>query len=165
MKRIDSLAREFASEAKTTRRHLERLSDDKLTWKPHPKSYTTGGLAAHLVDCIRWTESIFTVEELDLDPATYETCKAASVAELLATFDTDVARCSQVLDAVREEDLDKPWRLKLKGRLIVDRSKAEAFRGFTLSHLIHHRGQLSVYLRLLDLPVPGSYGPTADEAF
>ena len=80
------------------------------------------------------------------------------MAELLATFDADVARGSQVLAAVQEEDLDRPWRLKVKGRLIVDRPKGEAFRGFTLSHLIHHRGQLSVYLRLLDIPCPA---PTA----
>ena len=165
VKRIDSLSREFASEAKTTRRLLERLVDDKLTWKPHAKSYSAGELSAHLVDCIRWTETIFTAEELDLDPATFVPCRADSVAELLATFDADAARASQVLAAVREEDLDKPWHLKVKGRLIVDRPKGEAFRGFTLSHLIHHRGQLSVYLRLLEIPVPGAYGPTADEPF
>jgi len=112
---------------------------------------------------VRWTEAIFTRDELDLDPATFEPCRAASVPELLSTFDADVARCGQVLALVAEDDLGRPWRLKVKGRQLFERPRAAVFRDLTLSHLIHHRGQLSVYLRLLEVPVPGSYGPTADE--
>jgi uncharacterized damage-inducible protein DinB len=165
MKLIDSLARELTNETRTTRRHLERLPDDKMAWKPHPKSYTAGALACHLVDCIRWTEPLFTRDEVDVDPATFQICQAASVAELLATFDVDVARCVAVLASVAEEDLAKPWRLSVKGRQLFERPKGAVFRDFVLSHLIHHRGQFTVYLRLLDVPLAGTYGPTADEPF
>lgn len=165
MKLIDSLVRELTHETRTTRRHLERLPDDKLGWKPHAKSYTAGALACHLIDCIRWTQPLFTRDGFDVDPSTFDCCQAASVADLLATFDADVARCGGVLAAVAEEDLTKPWRLGVKGRQLFERPKGDVFRDFVLSHLIHHRGQLTVYLRLLDVPLAGTYGPTADEPF
>jgi uncharacterized damage-inducible protein DinB len=165
MSEIESLVRELDAEAKTTRRHIERLPDDKLGWRPHPKSYTAGELACHLLDCIRWTERIFTSGEVDVDPATFPVCRAESIAELLATFDADVARCRQALAAAADDDLDRPWRLELKGRQLFERPKRLVFRDFVVKHLAHHRGQLTVYLRLLDLPVAPTYGPTADEAF
>jgi uncharacterized damage-inducible protein DinB len=165
MKSSESLAKELTNEARTTRRHLERLPDDKLGWKPHPKSYSAGELACHLVDCIRWTEPLFTSDAFDLDPATYRICKAESVAELLATFDADVARCAAVLAGVADEDLVKTWRLSVKGKQMFERPKTAVFRDFVIKHLIHHRGQLTVYLRLLDVPLAGTYGPTADEPF
>jgi uncharacterized damage-inducible protein DinB len=160
---IDSLTEEFGHETRTTRKHLERLPGDKLDWRPHAKSYTAGGLASHIVECVCWTDSIFGQDELDMDPATYQTYQAASLADLLKTFDDRVAACTHVLGRAADGDLMRPWRLKVMGRLQFERPRAAVFRDMTLSHLIHHRGQLSVYLRLLDVPVPGSYGPTADE--
>ncbi|MCI0388113.1 MAG: DinB family protein [Acidobacteria bacterium] len=163
MKMIDSLIVEFEREAQTTRKHLERLPDDKLDWRPHEKSFTAGALASHIVDCVRWGDSIFNSDEFDIDPTAYKPYNATSVADLLKTFDNDVATCKQALAGLTDATIMQPWRFKIMGRLRWETPKAAAFRNFTLSHLIHHRGQFSVYLRLLNVPVPGSYGPTADE--
>ncbi len=163
MKLIDSLITEFDHETQTTRKHLERLPDEKLDWQPHQKSFTANGLASHIVECIDWTESIFTLDEIDIDMATYRPYQATSRADLLKTFDDNVAKGKQVLAAVDESILEKSWRLKMNGQQFFERPRAAVFRDFVLSHIIHHRGQFSVYLRLLEIPVPGSYGPSADE--
>ena len=163
MKTIDSLIREFKNEAQTTRKHFERLPGDKLEWRPHEKSFTAGGLASHIVECIGWADSIFNSNEFDFDPATYKPYQATSAADLLKTFDDKVRSGRQVLEGVDEETIMQPWRLKMMGRLMFEKPRADVFRDFTLSHVIHHRGQFSVYLRLLNVPVPGSYGPSADE--
>jgi len=163
MKMIESLIAEFEHEAQTTRRHLERLPADKLDWRPHEKSFTARGLASHIVDCVGWGDSIFSNDEFDVDPAAYKPYRAESVVDLIETFDDKVAECRQALTRVADADVMLPWRLKIMGRVRFEKPKGAVFRDFTLSHLIHHRGQLSVYLRLLDVPVPGSYGPTADE--
>jgi len=163
MKTIDSLIREFKNEAQTTRKHFERLPGDKLEWRPHEKSFTAGGLASHIVECISWADSIFNSNEFDFDPATYKPYQATSAADLLKTFDDKVRSGKQVLEGVDEETIMQPWRLKMMGQVMFEKPRAEVFRDFTLSHVIHHRGQFSVYLRLLNVPVPGSYGPSADE--
>jgi len=163
MKMIDSLMMEFEHEAETTRKHLERLPDDKLDWRPHEKSFTAGALASHIVECIGWGDLIFDLDEFDIDPTTYKFYQATSVADLLKTFDDKVANCKQALARAADADLTQPWRLKVMGRLHFEKPRTVVFRDFTLNHLIHHRGQFSVYLRLLDVAVPGSYGPTADE--
>ncbi|MFN0123907.1 MAG: DinB family protein [Blastocatellia bacterium] len=165
MKRIDALKNEFARETETTRRQIARLPDDQLNWRPHEKSFTAGALAAHLVDCLRWTEAIFSHAELNLDPATYQPFHAASTTELLRGFDDAIARGQQALDALTDAALEQSWQFKINGKVRFARERDEVFRDFALSHLIHHRGQLSVYLRLLGVAVPGSYGPTADEQF
>jgi uncharacterized damage-inducible protein DinB len=163
MKMIDLLITEFEHEAQKTRKHLERLPGDKLDWRPHQKSFTTSGLASHIVECVSWTDSIFKMDELDIDPTTYKPYRAASVADLLETFDQNVANCKQALASTADATLMQPWRFKIMGQVRLEMPKAIAFRDFTLSHMIHHRGQLSVYLRLLNVPVPGPYGPSADE--
>jgi uncharacterized damage-inducible protein DinB len=163
MTMIDSLSAEFQHEAQTTRKHLERLSDDTFAWRPHEKSFTTGELASHIVDCIRWAEPIFNSAELDIDPATFKEFQASSVADLLTNFDEATAKCAAILSGVDEDALMQSWQLKVKGRSLFEKPRAAVLRDFILSHLIHHRGQLSVYLRLLNIPVPGSYGPSADE--
>jgi uncharacterized damage-inducible protein DinB len=160
---IDLLIEEFEHEAQTTRKHLERLPDDKLEWRPHQKSFTAIGLASHMTEMVSWIVGIFEQDEIDFDPATYKPYLATSVAELLKTFDDNVAKGKQALANATEDTLAQPWRLKIKGRVQLEKPKAAVFREFALSHIIHHRGQLSVYLRLLDIAVPGSYGPSADE--
>jgi hypothetical protein len=92
---IHSLLTEFEHEARTTRKHLERLPDDKLDWRPHPKSFTAGGLASHIVECVGWADSIFTMDEFDIDPARYQPYRGKSVADLLQAFDEKVARGKQ----------------------------------------------------------------------
>jgi len=163
MKRIDSLLAEFSRETATARKHLERLPSDRFDWRPHTKSYTAGKLAAHIVDCIRWVEPIFGADELDMDPKTYKPCDAASVAALLETFDHDVAKAKAVMARSADTNASEPWRLKMREKVWFEKPREAVFRDMTLSHLVHHRGQFSVYLRLLDVPVPGSYGPTADD--
>jgi uncharacterized damage-inducible protein DinB len=163
MTTADSLKLEFAHEAQATRRLLERLPDDRLAWRPHEKSFTAGALASHMVECIRWVDSIFGRDELEMDPTTFKPYQAASVADLIDTFDADVARSEEVLAGVTDAALVQGWRLTIRGKVRFEKPRVAVFRDFTLSHLIHHRGQMSVYLRLLDVPVPGVYGPTADE--
>jgi uncharacterized damage-inducible protein DinB len=163
MTMIDSLRNEFAHEAQTTRKHLQRLPADNLDWRPHEKSFTARGLASHIVECVGWVDSIFKMDELDFDPAAYKPYRAASVDDLLKTFDDKISGGTHTLAGVADADLTQPWRLKMMGKVRFEKPKSAVFRDFTLSHLIHHRGQLSVYLRLLNVPVPGSYGPTADE--
>jgi uncharacterized damage-inducible protein DinB len=163
MSAIADLAAEFERETATTRKHLERLPSDQFDWRPHEKSFTAGALAAHIVDCIGLAERILVHDELDIDPATYQRVSAATSAALLAAFDEKVQAGSRAIAASTDSSIAGPWRFKVMGRQRFERPKAAVFRDFTLSHVIHHRGQFSVYLRLLNVPVPGSYGPTADE--
>ncbi len=165
MNTIDSLRMEFENETQTTRKHLERLSNDKLDWRPHEKSFTARGLASHIVGLVSLGDSVLTTDELDIDPAAYKPYQATSVVDLLKTFDDNVANCKQALAAADDESMARPWRFKIMARQRFEKPKAVAFRDFSLNHMIHHRGQFSVYLRLLNIPVPGCYGPTADEQF
>ena len=163
MTRVDSLLAEFLHETQTTRKHLERLPKHRLDWRPHAKSFTVGQLAAHMVDCIRWTASIFGTDELDMDEGAYQPCDATSVPALLDAFDSEVAKAKLVMASSTDTSATQPWRLTMQGKVWFDKPREAVFRDMTLSHLVHHRGQFSVYLRLLEVPVPGSYGPTADE--
>ena len=163
MTALESLVSEYNSEMRSTRRMLERIPPDRLEWRPHVKSFSAGDLAAHIVDSVDWLEHIFTRDEFDFDQRTYKSSPGDSLSALLAKLDGQVAAGTSILAGLDEAALASHWRLKVFGKVRVDRPKAVAFRDFTLSHMIHHRGQLSVYLRLLDVPVPGVYGPTADE--
>lgn len=163
MTRIEYLLDEFAHETATARKHLERLPTSHFGWRPHAKSFTAARLASHIVDCIRWVEPVFAADELEMDPKTYTPCDAKSAESLLETFDRDVARAKQVMASAADTTATQPWRLKMNGKVWFEKPREAVFRDMTLSHLVHHRGQFSVYLRLLDVPVPGSYGPTADD--
>jgi uncharacterized damage-inducible protein DinB len=165
MTMIESLTREFEHEATTSRKHLERLPADQLDWRPHHKSFTARALASHIVECVGWADAVLGKTEVDINPATHKSFEAESTADLLSAYDGKVADGRRVLAAATEADLLQPWRLRIAGRVRFERPRLIVMRDFCLSHLIHHRGQLSVYLRLLDVPVPGSYGPTADEQF
>ena len=165
MTRIDFLLAGLTHETATAtaRRHLERLPPDQLAWRPHPKSSTAGRLASHLVDCLRWVEPVFAADELDLDRNPYRPFSASSVEALLAGFDAEVATAKRAMASAADLEATQPWRLRMNGKVWFEKPRELVFRDMTLSHLIHHRGQLSVYLRLLEVPVPGSYGPTADD--
>jgi len=163
MTRIESVLAEFAHETATARRHLERLPAEQFTWRPHPKSFTVGQLGSHMVDCIRWVESIFGADELDMDPGDYHPFVAESVAVLLETFDADVVKAQRLMASSADTSVTQPWRLTVQGTEWFVKPREAVYRDMVLNHLIHHRGQCSVYLRLLEVPVPDSYGPTADE--
>lgn len=152
---------EYENEAKTTRRVLERVPQDKLAWKPHPKSMSLGYLAMHIATaqgfCASWTLQDafeFTGDKMP-DPT--------SVAEILAAHDKSVSTVKQTLNTLGDEGLHKMWQAKAGGQTMMTMPKAAVIRNIVLNHVYHHRGQLSVYLRLLDVPVPSIYGPSADE--
>lgn len=163
MSTINKLISEFDHEAQTTRKHLERLPEDKFEWQPHQKSFSAIYLASHIVECIGWGEPVFNQEEIDFDPTTYKPYKAPSKDDLLKTFEKNVKNCQQAMANADDAKLEQPWSLKMQGKVWFEKPREAVFRDFVLSHIIHHRGQFSVYLRLLEVPVPGSYGPSADE--
>lgn len=160
---VDGLLPEFDHEMTTTRKLLERIPEDKLDWKPHAKSFSLGALATHVATIPMWGEMALTRSEIDLAGAEAPP-PVPSRAELLATFDKNAATTRAALAGRSDGELMAPWSLKRGGHTIFSMPKTAVWRSFVLSHLIHHRGQLSVYLRLLDVPVPSIYGPSADEA-
>jgi uncharacterized damage-inducible protein DinB len=163
MLRTALLLKDFVRETGATRKHFERIPEGQWEWRPHLKSFPVGQLAAHLVDCIRWVGPIFRADELYFDPRSYRPCRVSSLAELLAVYDAEVVQGKEALEQADDANADRLWRLIVDGRLMFEKPREAVFRDMTLSHLVHHRGQLSVYLRLLDVPVPSSYGPTADD--
>ncbi|MEX1186009.1 MAG: DinB family protein [Gemmatimonadaceae bacterium] len=157
---------EFDQEMATTRRVLERVPEDKLDWKPHAKSMSLGQLASHVAQLPSWVSNIFAVDQFDFRPPDGPAFAAAdckSREELLALFDGSVLTARKAIAAATEAGLDTPWTLKAGSHTIFSAPRWSVFRGFGMNHMIHHRAQLSVYLRLLDVPVPAIYGPTADE--
>jgi uncharacterized damage-inducible protein DinB len=154
---------EFDQEMANTRKALERVPDDRLDFKPHEKSYSLRDLAAHVANIPTWTGVTLTTTELDLDQP-WEQKPPADRAEILAAFDAAVAEARPVLEKTSEVDMDVNWTLRSGDQVWFTLPRADVYRSFVMSHLIHHRAQLTVYLRLLDVPVPGMYGPSADEA-
>lgn len=157
------LAPEFDREIKTTRKLLERVPMDKFTWAPHEKSMQLGRLASHIAEMPSWVTGTVQLEFMDID-ANYKPWIAASRDELLSKFDSYAAEAGKALSGVSDEDLGKGWALRMGGQELFAAPREEVIRTLVLNHIIHHRGQLSVYLRLLDVPVPSIYGPSADEA-
>jgi uncharacterized damage-inducible protein DinB len=160
---IEALLPEFDHEMSTTRTVLERVPGDKFEWRPHQKSYSIGQLASHLATIPTLGEIAITRPDLDASAAQMPQ-SPRSHAELLATFDRNAAAARAALAAATDAVLMSPWSLKRGGQTLFTQPKTTVWRGFVMSHLIHHRGQLCVYLRLLDVPVPSVYGPSADEA-
>jgi uncharacterized damage-inducible protein DinB len=157
---------EFDHEMANTRKTLERVPDDKFSWKPHEKSMALGGLSTHLANIPSWTAMTFDRNELDLAPAggePYRLPEAKSRDEVLAAFDKNVATARAALEAANDENWQGKWSLLMGGKTIFTLPRTAVMRGFIMSHMIHHRAQLGVYLRLLDIPVPSIYGPSADE--
>jgi len=160
----DGLLAEFDHEMGTTRKLLERLPDDKLSWKPHDKSMSMGGLATHLANLPNWGGNILNEPFFDLAGAPPNLAEKTSRAEILASFDETTKRTRGWLDKT-DPELMAPWTLKRDGHEMFTMPRLSAFRSFILYHSVHHRGQLTVYLRLNDVPLPPIYGPTADEGF
>lgn len=154
---------EFDQEMKTTRRLLERVPDDKFDWKPHVKSMSMGRLATHVAELAAFGTGMLTTDGIDFDKGGYKPATATTRAELLALFDKTTAEARAAIASASDEHLMKHWHMIYKGQKMFDEPRAVALRGMALNHLYHHRGQLSVYLRLNDIPVPSIYGPSADE--
>ncbi len=150
-------------ELATTRRILERLPDEHMAWRPHDKSMTLGGLATHLINLLNWQMAIFQHTEFDLSTVPLRREALEGRSDILAEFDANVGKIDKLLADCDEKTLGEEWTLRHGDHIIRREPRALAFRTFGLSHMIHHRAQLGVYLRLLNIPVPGMYGPSADE--
>jgi uncharacterized damage-inducible protein DinB len=159
---VDALLPEFDREMSTTRKVLERVPEEKFAWKPHAKSFSLGELSGHVANLPTWGEETLTKSEIDITNGQRPSAPA-SKADMLAAFDRNVAAVRAALAGRSDPELMAMWTLKRNGKTLFAMPKSTVLRSFVLSHVIHHRGQLSVYLRLLDVPVPSIYGPSADE--
>lgn len=161
-----ALLPEFDAEMANTRKTLERVPDGKLSWKPHPKSGSMGWLAGHLANLPGWATLTIKQDSLDLSPDGAPPApqpEPKSQKELLATFDKNVSEARAALAGADDATLLKPWSLLKTRQVLMTLPKIGCLRAFVMNHLIHHRAQLGVYLRLNDIPVPATYGPSADE--
>lgn len=161
-----SMLPEFDQEMQSTRKVLERVPDDKWDWKPHEKSGTVGWYAWHISNLPGWTTMTIKVNELDVAPkngAGPAQPKPENRQQALAQFDKDVAEGRAALSTVSDADMMANWSLLMGGQTLFTMPRVAVLRGMVMNHLIHHRGQLTVYFRMLDIPVPGLYGPSGDE--
>ncbi len=160
----ESLAAELRQEARTTRRILERVPEGSFGWKPHEKSMSLGRLAGHVAELPSLIVPALTQDELNFAAGTYQPFSPSSTAELLERFDRTIDTAVEHLSGQPDERMGEGWRLAGGEQTFFKGSREAAVRVLALNHVVHHRGQLSVYLRLLDVAVPSIYGPSADEA-
>ena len=159
---IQMFLKELDMEATTTRKMLSRIPDDKYDWQPHPKSMTIRRLATHVAELPSWITMTLTTSELDFANSPYKPEVINNTAELMNYFERTLADGRAHLEAAKEEQLSESWTLRNGEEVYSTSPKSEVLR-MTYSQIIHHRAQLGVYLRLLDVPIPGSYGPSADD--
>ncbi len=163
----NKLLTEFDEEFASTRKFLERVPDDKLTWKPHEKSMELGRLAWHIADFPEWCHDTLKKDALKMTPEQGETMmhewEGKKRADMLARFDRELPEARAALENISDSDMARPWKMEWAGQVIIDSPKDEVLRKWVLSHMIHHRAQLGVYLRLNGIGIPGVYGPSADE--
>jgi len=165
MNLAQSLLQDLEMEMPNTRKTLERIPGN-LDWAPHKKSMTVGRLAQHLAELPDWAVKAISTDELDLAPPGAPPSQpqiAKNSAQVLETFDRNLAAAKAALKGTSDEHLMKPWSLKMGGKTVLTMPRFAVVRNFVLNHNIHHRAQLGVYLRLNDIPVPSVYGPSADE--
>ena len=159
-----ALLPELQHEIANTKKMLERIPADKWDWKPHDKSFSLGKLANHVADLINWPAFTINTDGIDWAAFNYQPEEASDAAGLVAIADKNLAASVQALQSASDEQLMAPWTMRNGEQVFFTMPRVAVIRSFAMNHLIHHRAQLSVYLRLLDVPVPGMYGPTADEA-
>ena len=163
MRIIDSMIQELEQESVNTRKVLERIPDDKMGWKPHAKSQTFAQLGSQLAESFRWVGHALEKDEFDLNTKDHKPWLAGSKKEMLEEFDTRLKEALAIMKNQPDENLMKMWAFKLDGKKLFELPKAAVLRSMIFNHSYHHRGQLTVYLRLNDIPVPAIYGPSADE--
>lgn len=162
MSLIQTFLKEMEQESKTTRKMLERVPNDKYDWKPHEKSMSIRSLATHIAELPTWVSMTLDTDELDFETAPYDPKAINDTKQLVEYFEESFATGKERLEKATEEDLSKNWTLRSGATIYSVSSKAEVIR-MAFSQIIHHRAQLGVFLRLLNVPIPGSYGPSADE--
>jgi uncharacterized damage-inducible protein DinB len=160
-----SLLPEFDHEMANTRKTLERVPDEKLTWKPHEKSFPMGALATHIANLPSWGSLALDSDSFDMRPGgqPVKTPEVNSREAMLEMFDKNIKATRAAIEGASDEDFFKPWALLSNGDAMFTMPKIAMLRSFVMNHIIHHRAQLGVYLRLNDIPVPSIYGPSADE--
>jgi len=163
MKISEALLPEFDQEMANTRKTLERIPEDKLTWKPHEKSMPLGRLAGHIAELAGWANTTITTDSLNILPDQYRPIVAQSRQHVLEIFDKNVREARAAIAGASDEHLMKPWTLEFNGQKMFTLPRAGVLRTSCLNHVIHHRAQLGVYLRMNNVPVPAIYGPSADE--
>ena len=162
----ESFLPEFDHEMANTRKMLALVRDDKLDYSPHEKSMKMGRLSGHIAEMVAWSVSIVNTPELDIAPAdgpSFEPFVAGSRDELLAAFDKNVAAAKEAVTGTSDEALMTPWSLLAGGHNVFTMPRIGVLKSMVLNHIIHHRAHLGLYLRLNDVPIPGMYGPSADE--
>lgn len=159
---IETLLKEMDMEAVTTRKMLERVPNDKYDWKPHEKSMSVRQLATHIAELPGWVTMAITTNGLDFAANPYQQTPINNTSELLEFFQKSLANGREHLAAATEEQLLQEWTLRSGEHILYVANKGETIR-MSFSQIVHHRAQLGVYLRLLNVPIPGSYGPSADE--
>ncbi|MGI8992569.1 MAG: DinB family protein [Bryobacteraceae bacterium] len=158
----EMLLPEFDEEMKNTRKMLERVPEDKFDYKPHEKSMTMDRLASHVAELPVWAKHTFEMDVLDMQPG-QQPYLAKSKKELLEHFDKQVAEARRLIADATDQKLNEIWTFKYAGKTVIEMPRAAVLRSMVMNHMIHHRAQMSVYLRLVDVEVPGMYGPSADE--
>jgi uncharacterized damage-inducible protein DinB len=159
----EAMLEELHEEAERTKRVLERIPADKLAWKPHAKSMSLGQLAMHLATAPGNLPRVIEADEFDVGERRFETPQPASKDEILAAFEQSAGIAGEYVKGLTDEKAMGKWRVVSKGREVFNKPRYAMLRSILFNHLYHHRGQLSVYLRLLDVPVPVIYGRSADE--
>ncbi len=159
---IETLSKEMQQEAQTTRKMLERIPNDKYDWQPHPKSMTIRSLATHIAELPTWVPMALNTDELDFASNPYEPISINNTADLLGLFERSLAEGQASISQATDEQLYPIWTLRNGDEIYSQSTKGETIR-MTYCQIVHHRAQLGVYLRLLNIPIPGSYGPSADE--
>ena len=156
---IEAYQKELEMEAQSTKKLLALVPEEKFDWKPHEKSMTFNHLASHITESLAWIDVTINQDELAFDPGSYQPWIAKDRADLVSTFDANVAKALELMKDVPDENMMRPWSMKIGGQVAFSMPKAAVLRVFIFSHMIHHRGQLTVYLRLNDIPLPQVYGP------
>jgi len=162
MSRIQTFLKELDHEVETTRKMLSRVPNDKYDWKPHEKSMDIRRLTAHIADLPGWVMMALTSDELDFANSSWKEEKIDNTTQLVDYLNRSYESGKEALENAKDETLDENWTLRNGEEIYSVTSKAEVIR-MSLSQIIHHRAQLGVFLRLLDVPIPGSYGPSADD--
>lgn len=163
MSLIQMLTKEMEQEAQTTRRMLARVPNDRYSWKPHEKSMNVQQLVTHVAELPSWVNMVLHTDELDFAKNPYQPVAITHTEQLLTYFETSLAEGKEALSQAREEQLEANWTLRNGEQVYSSSTKSEVIR-MCFCQIVHHRAQLGVYLRLLNILIPGSYGPSADEA-
>ena len=163
MNPVEPMMNELRHEAMATRTLMERIPEKEFGWKPHEKSMSLGELASHIAESIGWAGVAIDQDEYLMNPAEYKPWVASGKDELLAMFDRKISEALEALERLTPDKLDTIWTLRSEKKVLLQMPRIAVFRSFIISHMIHHRGQLTVYLRMKNVPLPSIYGPTADE--